>query len=197
MYRPCFIAFIVCLWTGPGHAAESPGVAATNRYESRAAHDPNGIGKFYLGREIAHVMGHQAADWLERPEREEEEKTQLLVEALKFQPGDQVADIGAGTGYLTRRMAPKILPGGKVYAVEIQQEMLDLITNNMARAGITNVRPTMLEDASWVAPYIESFVIEKLPGVVSGATHSFDQFPTPDKYPELMAGYAREGAWPA
>lgn len=143
MYRPCFIAFIVCLWTGPGHAAESPGVAATNRYESRAAHDPNGIGKFYLGREIAHVMGHQAADWLERPEREEEEKTQLLVEALKFQPGDQVADIGAGTGYLTRRMAPKILPGGKVYAVEIQQEMLDLLTNKLIRAGLTNIVPVL------------------------------------------------------
>ena len=119
-------------------AAES-----TNRYDLRAVHDPNGIGKFYMGREIAHVMGHQAADWLERPEREEEEKTTLLVESLKFKPGENVADIGAGTGYLTRRIAPKIRPRGKVFAVEIQQEMLDLLTNKLVRLGITNVVPVL------------------------------------------------------
>src|SRR3954469_23992451 len=90
---------------------------STNDYETHAAHDPNGIGKFYMGREIAHVMGHQAADWLERPEREEEEKTSVLIDALKFKPGEMVADIGAGTGYLTRRIALKILPRGKVFAV--------------------------------------------------------------------------------
>ena len=117
--------------------------SSTNRYETRAVHDPNGIGKFYLGREIAHVMGHQAADWLERPEREEEEKTSLLIEALNFKPGESVADIGAGTGYLTRRIAPKIRPGGKVYAVEIQQEMLDLLTNRLTKLGITNVVPVL------------------------------------------------------
>jgi ubiquinone/menaquinone biosynthesis C-methylase UbiE len=116
---------------------------STNRYERRAVHDPNGIGVFYMGREIAHVMGHQAADWLERPEREEEEKTSLLIEALKFKPGESVADIGAGTGYLTRRMAPKVLPRGKIYAVEIQQEMLDLLTNKLAGVGITNVVPVL------------------------------------------------------
>lgn len=116
---------------------------ATNRYETRAVHDPNGIGQFYMGREIAHVMGHQAADWLERPEREEEEKTAQLINALKFQPGEMVADIGAGTGYLTRRIAPKILPRGKVYAVEIQQEMLDLLTNKLSRMGITNIVPVL------------------------------------------------------
>src|SRR3954447_20850731 len=104
-------------------------------YEVRKDHDRDGIGKFYQGREIAHVMGHQAADWLERPEREEEEKTQLLIDSLKLKPGEMVGDIGAGTGYLTRRIAPKILPRGKVYAVEIQQEMLDLLTNKLAGIG--------------------------------------------------------------
>jgi len=123
----------------PSHSAE------TNRYETRAVHDPNGIGKFYMGREIAHVMGHQAADWLERPEREEEEKTSVLIEALKLKPGEMVADIGAGTGYLTRRIAPKILPRGKVFAVEIQQEMLDLLTNRLTRMGFTNVVPVLGE----------------------------------------------------
>src|SRR5687767_1152473 len=65
----------------------------TNRYEFRQQHSPDGIGKFYEGREIAHVMGHQAADWLERPEREEEEKTSVLVNALGLEPGQVVADI--------------------------------------------------------------------------------------------------------
>src|ERR1044071_2255306 len=94
--------------------------AETNRYEIRREHDRDGIGKFYMGREIAHVMGHQAADWLERPNRNEEENTELLVETLKFKPGENVADIGAGTGYFTRRIGKRIAPGGKVFAVEIQ-----------------------------------------------------------------------------
>src|SRR5205085_10210715 len=106
----------------PGWAADETNKtdAGAPGYEQREQHDPNGIGKFYMGREIAHVMGHQAADWLERPEREQEENTALLIESLKFKPGENVADIGAGTGYLTRRIAPKIRPSGAVFAVEIQ-----------------------------------------------------------------------------
>ena len=62
--------------------------------------------------------------------------------------------------------------------------------------GLLNFRPTMLEDASWVVPYIESYVSEQLPNVVTGARHSFDKFPDPSQYPDLMAGFAREGARP-
>jgi ubiquinone/menaquinone biosynthesis C-methylase UbiE len=113
------------------------------RYEFRQEHDPNGIGKFYLGREIAHVMGHQAADWLERSERETEEKPDLAIQSLRLKPGDVVADIGAGSGYFTRRMARLIAPTGIVYAVDIQKEMLDLLTNNLAALSITNVRPVL------------------------------------------------------
>src|ERR1051326_7572490 len=112
-------------------------------YEYRQIHSPDGIGKFYLGREIAHVMGHQAADWLERPTREEEEKTQLLVDSLGVKSGDTVADIGAGTGYFTRRLAKKAGPNGVILAVDIQPEMLDPLTNEMARLKITNVRPIL------------------------------------------------------
>ena len=115
----------------------------TNRYEFRKEHSRDGIGKFYMGREIAHVMGHQAADWLERPERDEEEHTEKLVEQLKARPGDVIADIGAGTGYFSRRLAKKVAPGGFVFAVDIQREMLDLLTNSMATSGITNVRPVL------------------------------------------------------
>ena len=125
-----------------GDAGTRSTLTATNspRYELRRQHDPNGIGKFYLGREIAHVMGHQAADWLERPEREAEEKPDLLVEALKLKSGDVVADIGAGTGYYSWRMASFVGDKGLVYAVDIQQEMLDLLAKRMAERKITNVK---------------------------------------------------------
>ena len=113
------------------------------RYVFREQHSPDGIGKFFMGREIAHVMGHQAADWLERPEREEEERTDLLVKSLGLRPGEVVADIGAGTGYLSRRMSRIIGEQGKVLAVDIQPEMLELIGKNMAEAKVTNVKPIL------------------------------------------------------
>jgi len=143
MQRLLWIGISFALAAARVFPADATRPATTNHYETRAIHDPNGIGKFYQGREIAHVMGHLAASWLERDNREEEEKTQLLIDALKFKPGEVVADIGVGTGYHTRRIAPKTLPGGKVYAVDIQQEMLDLLTNHLARLGITNVVPAL------------------------------------------------------
>ena len=94
-------------------------------YETRKDHDPNGIGKFYMGREIAMVMGHEAADWLDRPEREKEENPAKLMEVLPLKAGDVVADVGAGSGYYTFRLAEKVGAKGKVLAVDIQQEMLD------------------------------------------------------------------------
>ena len=110
-------------------------------YEVRAAADPNGIGKYYMGRQIAHVMGHQGADWLDRPEREVEEQPSKLVELLELKEGDTLADIGAGTGYISWRMAKKVGPTGKVYAVEIQEEMLNLLSKAMKKRGVTNVIP--------------------------------------------------------
>ena len=115
----------------------------SKRYEYRQEHSLDGIGKFYMGREIAHVMGHQAADWLERSEREEEEKTELLAGSLKVKQGDVVADIGAGTGYFSRRLAPKVGAKGQILAVDIQEEMLDSLTRKMADLKITNVKPVL------------------------------------------------------
>ena len=117
--------------------------ANTNRYEFKKFHDRDGIGKFFMGREIAHVMGHQAAGWLERPEREEEERPELAIEALKLQPGDVVADIGAGTGYFSWRMAKKVGEKGLVYGVEIQEEMIDLMNKKMAQRKVSNVKPLL------------------------------------------------------
>ena len=121
--------------------APEPKPEAKARYETRAEHDPDGIGKFYMGREIAHVMGHEAAGWLERPEREKEEQPTKLLDALKLHPGDVVADIGAGSGYLTFRLADRVGPKGKVLAVDIQPEMLALIRERMKARMVNNVEP--------------------------------------------------------
>ena len=126
----------------PAMAAEPVKAPAAPRYETREVHDPNGIGKFYMGREIAHVMGHSAmgVKWLERPEREEEEQPGLVLDAIKLKPGDVVADIGAGTGYFSWRMAQKVGDTGKILAVEIEQVSLDEIAANMAKRKVTNVK---------------------------------------------------------
>src|ERR1700681_1046555 len=94
MMTPC-LAICWFLPIGTLAAQEKP----PQRYETRKDHDPDGTGKFYLGREIAQVMGHQGAGWLERPEREKEEQPAKLIKALKIKPGTVLADIGAGSGY--------------------------------------------------------------------------------------------------
>jgi SAM-dependent methyltransferase len=145
-FRRCVCLLFLGLGAHPlAQAADrSPQTSeASPRYETRKEHDPNGIGKFYMDREIAIVMGHQAADWLERPSREEEEQSERMVEQLGIQPGTVVADIGSGTGYFSRRLAKLVGPTGKVLAVDIQPEMLDLLTNRMAGMGFTNVVPIL------------------------------------------------------
>ena len=138
------IAILLAALISPARADELP-KPPVPLYETREEHDRNGIGKFFMGREIAHVMGHQAADWLERPEREEEEKTDVMIDALKFREGEIVADIGCGSGYISRRIAKKIGATGIVYGVDIQQEMLDLLAKRMAMFRIGNVKPVMGE----------------------------------------------------
>lgn len=101
---------------------------------------PDGIGKFFHGREIAKVMGHPAIGWLERDEREQEEAPSKAIAAIDLKPADIIADIGAGSGYYSFRISPKI-PEGKVIAVDIQPEMLDFLRNRSAELKITNVEP--------------------------------------------------------
>ncbi|MGF1992409.1 MAG: class I SAM-dependent methyltransferase [Nostoc sp. ZfuVER08] len=142
-----FLHFIVtlvlvlsCLLLNPtliAQAASSPTV-----YEEHIIHSPDGIGKYYMGREIAKVMGYTGAGWLERPKREVEEQPSKIVSILNLKPDNVVADIGAGTGYLSFRIAP-LLTKGKVLAVDVQPEMLEIIELFKQEKNITNVKPVL------------------------------------------------------
>src|SRR5437899_2347590 len=91
------------------------------------------------GRHIAPVMGVGGADWLVRPEREAEEAPDTALDAIGIARGSTVADVGAGVGYFTWRLAQRVGPAGKVYANDIQPAMLDELRKNMAERHVTNV----------------------------------------------------------
>lgn len=127
--------------SAPDAAVTAEAGESTNPYTTgRPSRD--GIGKFYLGREISFVMGHRAAGWLERPAREREERTDLLIDALPLEPDHVVADIGAGTGYFSFRIAERV-PQGKVLAVDIQPEMLAFVDARRARGDGDNVETVL------------------------------------------------------
>lgn len=140
---------------------------------------PDGIGKVYMGREIAQVMGHLGAGWLTRDGRVAEERPDLLVAALKLKPADVVADVGAGTGYFTFRLAP-LVPRGKVLAVDIQPEMLAMLNAEEKRRGLNNVE-TILGTTS--DPKLPAGTVDLV--LLVDAYHEFD-FPR-----EMMQGIAR------
>lgn len=117
----------------------SPIVSHTQQNYTYKEGDPSGIGKWYMGREIAYVMGYQGIDWLERSEREEEENTSVLFKNMEIAPTDVIADIGAGSGYHVFQMAPKAQKG-LIYAVDIQVEMLAAMEYLKESGNINNVK---------------------------------------------------------
>ena len=126
-------------------SAIPPANAQSSRYTSVPA-SADGIGKRYMGREIAAVMGWQGAAWLEREEREREERTDLLLTALALKPGMVVADIGAGTGYLSRRMATAVGSSGKVLAVDVQPEMIQMLKQLAQKAQLSQIVPVQCSE---------------------------------------------------
>jgi ubiquinone/menaquinone biosynthesis C-methylase UbiE len=129
----------VALPTAPPSALIQATTTRQPAYETRAIHDPNGTGKFYMGREIAQVMGPGGIPWLDRPQRDEEQQPDVVIAAMRLRAGQTVVDLGAGSGYFTFRIAPKVGSRGKVLAVDVQDEMLETIRQRAAAQKATNV----------------------------------------------------------
>ena len=121
-------------------AALAQPAAVAERYSLVPA-SADGIGKRYMGREISAVMGWQGAAWLEREEREREERTDLLLPMLEIKSGMAVADVGAGSGYFARRLAARVGPGGAVYAVDVQPEMVRMLEALARQPGLGQIKP--------------------------------------------------------
>ncbi len=112
----------------------------------------DGIGKIYMGREIAQVMGFQGAQWLEREEREQEERGDLLLRELNLNPGMNVMDVGAGPGYYSRRMAGIVAPTGKIFAIDVQQKMVDMLAALAKQTRFANIKPILGSEKSVALP---------------------------------------------
>lgn len=163
------------LWLGVAlitlTACSSPLIGSSTgdvHYQYKAP-SSDGIGKVYLGREIAQVMGHEGAYWLERPNRMMEEHPEAAIAALNLQPTDVVADIGAGTGYFSFRIADQV-PEGRVVAVDLQPEMLALMQQVIDQESISNV--DLVQGAS-DSPHLPSESIDW--ALMVDAYHEFDQ----------------------
>ena len=134
--------FILVFWIlllfpiSPLNAQKTTSTSSIYSFKKR---HPYGIGKWYQGREIAYVMGWQGIDWLERDERESEEKTSILIKNMSIKRTDIIADIGAGSGYHVFIMAPMVSEGN-VYAVDIQPEMLQAIASNTLFQKNNNIK---------------------------------------------------------
>ena len=109
--------------------------------------DFNGIGKWYMGREIAYVMGYEGIGWLERSEREKEENVSNLIQNMNIKSNDTIADIGAGSGYHAFRIA-SLAKKGLVYAVDIQREMLMRIEKTKESKKLRNIETILGSDKS-------------------------------------------------
>ena len=134
------ITLIIALTLSLALAAEpiAPEAADAQPYYQTVTASHDGIGKVYYGREISQVMGHRGAGWLERSSREQEERTDLLLQNLSLKATDHVADLGAGTGYFTFPIARQVI-SGKVLAIDIAPEMLNIIAQRKKAEGIENI----------------------------------------------------------
>jgi FkbM family methyltransferase len=112
-----------------------------DRYKIKTG-DPNGINKWYMGRQIAQVMSHYGIDWLERKERETEENTSLLLKNLAIKPGMIIADIGAGSGYYSALLS-KMVGSGKVYAVDVEPEMIAYLNERIKQEKLSHIVPIL------------------------------------------------------
>ncbi len=123
---------------GPQGAPRSKPKAKPDRAKARTRRDPPG---FYMGRQIAEVMSWEGADWLFRETRIDEEQPEAMLDALKIPRGATVADVGAGAGYHSIRLARRVGPKGTVLATDLQPQMLEMLRHNAREAGLSNIKP--------------------------------------------------------
>ncbi len=175
LFKTFFKIFISCLicW----QLAVQPSTALLqSKYYSYRQPSFDGTGKYYMGREIAQVMGYQGAGWLERPDRATEEQPQKTIAALGLKSTDVVADIGAGSGYISQLLAGQV-PKGKVLAVDVQPEMIELLKQRITKNKIANIQPQLGTEQS---PELPAKSIDL--AIMVDAYHEFS-------YPhEMMAG---------
>lgn len=138
-------AALLVLMAGTAAAQEPPAdvpEAKARAKPQRKGRRP-GLPGVYMGRQIAPVMTYQGAEWLIRPEREQEEQPETMLDALKIQPGSVVADVGAGVGYTSVRLAARVGPKGTVLATDVQPQMIRMLRENLRSMGVTNVKPIL------------------------------------------------------
>ena len=130
-----------------------------DRYNIKTG-DPNGINKWYMGRQIAQVMSHYGIDWLEREEREMEENTSLLLKNLAVKPGMIIADIGAGSGYHSALLS-KMVGSGKVFAVDVEPEMIAYLNERINQEKLSRIVPVLSTEQrlSWPENTIDMMLL--------------------------------------
>jgi len=140
------LAVILAIAPSSGCTSEqSPSAAPAESVYTFSTASRDGTGKFFMGREISHVMGHLGAGWLERDSRVREERTDLLIEKLPLNKTSVVVDLGAGTGYFSVPMARRAIDG-KVLAVDLQPEMLEMIEARKVDEGLTNIQTVLASE---------------------------------------------------
>ena len=138
------IILISCFLTSNESIAQADSIDTKYIYKRG---DFNGTGKWYMGREIAYIMGFQGINWLERSEREKEEDVSTLIKNMKIKTNDTIADIGAGSGYHVFKMAP-LAENGLVYAVDIQPEMVETIELKKRSKRMSNIETVLGSEKS-------------------------------------------------
>ncbi|WP_299702031.1 class I SAM-dependent methyltransferase [uncultured Pontibacter sp.] len=131
------LVLLLCLSGCHSCQAQQPQTAVKDAYTYKKP-APGGIGKVYMGREIAAIMSATGGNWLDRDTRQEEENSPLTIQNMDLRPNSKVADIGAGTGFYTFQIAPKV-PEGKVYAVEVQDRFVKSLKERQEKKGAGNV----------------------------------------------------------
>ena len=147
MFTRLFSLFLFFVVLSTCEAQQKSATTSADETYTFSTPSRDGTGKYYLGRELSHVMGHLGASWLERAEREKEENVSLAIQNMTLKPNEVIADIGAGSGFYAFRIAQKV-PHGKVLAVDLQPEMLDIMRQKIKKNKIKNVELIQGQEAN-------------------------------------------------